>query len=73
MDGSNLPQAFPNYLICLHFIRTSMVLWQSETWLSCVAVAGGLRPHPVLHGSTKNNETAEKQWQQKFHPQCWLL
>ena len=25
MGGSNVPQAFPNYLICLRFIRISMV------------------------------------------------
>ena len=40
-------------------------LWQSETWLSGVAVAGWLRPHPVLCGSTPNSEKAEKQWQWK--------
>ena len=26
MGGSNLPQAFPNYLICLRFIRISTVV-----------------------------------------------
>jgi len=26
MGGSNVPQAFPNYLICLHFIRISTVI-----------------------------------------------
>ena len=25
MGGSNLPQAFPNYLVCLRFIRISTV------------------------------------------------
>ena len=29
MGGSNLQQAFPNYLICLRFIRIS-----TETWLN---------------------------------------
>jgi len=32
MGGSNLPQAFPNYLIFLRFIRISMVFKISRRW-----------------------------------------
>ena len=34
IGGSNIPQAFPNYLICLHFIRISTVYPISHIWVS---------------------------------------
>ena len=39
MGGSNIPQAFPNYLICLCFrYRISMVVERSETNLHTINI-----------------------------------
>jgi len=39
MGGSNLPQAFPNYLICLRFITISTVLIHYHLWEICVCLS----------------------------------
>ena len=47
MGGSNLRQAFPNYLICMHFIRISTV---SEQYLLYLASQASVAVLSVLVG-----------------------
>ena len=55
MGGSNVPQGFPNYLICLCFIRISTVLLDAIHFQTCTS--GALAVPQTSHKRSHSNDS----------------